>query len=612
MKGKTINGFTLQDRLGMGGMAEVWYAENRLGKKAAVKILLGKLCDDENVTSRFLTEAKVMVELNHPNIRQVYDYGEIDGRPAIVMEYLDGDDLKARMKKGQRFTDAELKKWWNQLADALNYTHKKGIVHRDIKPGNIFVDGEGNIKLLDFGIAKVKESISTTQTGQKIGTLMYMSPEQVKDSKHIDYHTDVYSLAVTFLHLITGRRPYDSDTTSDFEISERIVYKPLDLSGLPEEWRRFLEPYLAKEPGDRPELKPFDAKAAAQKEPAPAVNEKDEETIVDCPKEPEPKKEVKKDEVKNISDKPKKNKALLWIIIGVVVLAGAGAGIFLSKDDTPAAQTNTSAEKASEESSVTEEPLVVEDFDPYDDDYYAITDDPVDEYGNRYDETREKLAPVTYSALADGKWRTALNKCFKSGLKIKSPGAYKGEALIDANDTSYSRWIREGMGMIGFISMDNPKYHSYYLGDFLNDTWDGVGMYISDYIDGCPDAKYFVGLWEEGYMKGFGVCYDENGNMIYAGEFAHDKPSEQYPNAKDNNQEKFECFEYYSAEKGYDYYVGMTNNGKRDGYGFYVWADGDIWFGFWKDDVRNGEGIYIYYDGETIVGKWENNELIEE
>ncbi len=257
MQGKTISGYTLKSVLGAGGMAEVWLAENKIGKKAAVKILLSKYCDDDNVTSRFSTEAKVMVELNHPNIRQVYDYGEIDGRPCIIMEYLEGDDLKAKIKRGQHFPDSELTKWWNQLVSALTYTHKQGVVHRDIKPGNIFVDTDGNIKLLDFGIAKVRDSISSTQTGQKIGTLMYMSPEQVKDSKHIDYRTDIYSLAVTFVHLVTGKRPYDSDTTSDFEISSQIVYSPLDLSGVPLPWRDVLTPYLNKDAGKRPDLKPI-------------------------------------------------------------------------------------------------------------------------------------------------------------------------------------------------------------------------------------------------------------------------------------------------------------------------------------------------------------------
>ena len=240
-------------------MAEVWLAENTIGKKAAVKLLLPKFCDDETVVTRFKNEGNVMVNLNHPNIRQIYDFGELDGRPAIIMEYLEGDDLKARMKRGQRFSDEQLKRWWNQLVDALNYTHSQGIIHRDIKPSNIFADTKGNIKLLDFGIAKVRESISVTQTGQTLGTLMYMSPEQVKDSKHIDYRTDLYSLAVSFVHLLTGKPPYDTNTHSDYDIQERIVTKPLDLQGIPAEWQAFLLPYLSKEADQRPELRYFEA-----------------------------------------------------------------------------------------------------------------------------------------------------------------------------------------------------------------------------------------------------------------------------------------------------------------------------------------------------------------
>ena len=349
MQGKTINGYTLQRPLGRGGMAEVWYAENKIHKPAAIKILNAELAHNASIEERFRNEAEVMVRLSHPNIRQVYDYGDIDGRPAIIMEYLDGEDLKSRIKRGQHFTQEELERWWNQLVDALNYTHAQGIVHRDIKPGNIFVDKEGNIKLLDFGIAKVRESISSTQTGQKLGTLMYMSPEQVKDSKHIDYHTDVYSLAVTFVHLITGKKPYDSDTSSDFEISEQIVYKPMDMSNVPPVWQNFLMPYLEKDPQQRAALRPFSATSAFATENHKAG---DDETCIDAPamSNPEPaetviatpivetpspasEREISKQDRQNPAqlkqDKPKKKKGWLWVLLGLIA---AGVALFFVFD----------------------------------------------------------------------------------------------------------------------------------------------------------------------------------------------------------------------------------------------------------------------------------------
>ena len=261
MLNKTINGYTIKRKLGEGGMAEVWYAENKIGKKAAVKTLKPKLCIDEGIVERFENEAKVMVQLEHPFIRQVYDYEQIEGRPCIIMEYLEGEDLKSMLRKEHHFTENALKQWWNQLVDALNYTHQQGVIHRDIKPSNIFIDKLGNVKLLDFGIAKVRDSVSGTQTGQKLGTLVYMSPEQIVDAKHVDKRTDLYSLAVTFVHLLSGRIPYDTDSSSDFAIMEQIVREPLDLTGVPAEWKEFLLPYLEKKPENRPELREFDGKA---------------------------------------------------------------------------------------------------------------------------------------------------------------------------------------------------------------------------------------------------------------------------------------------------------------------------------------------------------------
>lgn len=266
MKNQTVNGYTLYHQLGAGGMAEVWYAENRIGKKAAIKVIKKELALLPEIVNRFENEAKVMVTLTHPYIRQVYDYALVDNRPCIIMEYLEGSDLATRLKDGERFTDKHLKAWWNQLVGALSYTHQKGVIHRDIKPSNIFLTNEGVIKLLDFGIAKVKGSLTGTLTGTRMGTLLYMSPEQVKDSKHIDYRTDVYSLAVTFLHLLTGKAPYDNTVHSEWEIQSKIVLEILNLAGISKDWQIQLTPLLEKEVTHRQNLSFFTTNEAKTEE----------------------------------------------------------------------------------------------------------------------------------------------------------------------------------------------------------------------------------------------------------------------------------------------------------------------------------------------------------
>ena len=371
MQGKTINGFELKRPLGVGGMAEVWYAQNEIGKPAAVKMLNMELTGNAQIVDRFRSEAEVMVKLNHQNIRQVYGYGSVDGRPAMVMEYLEGDDLKAMMKSGHKFTETELEKWWNQMVAALNCTHRQGIVHRDIKPSNIFIDSNGDVKLMDFGIAKIGEVGSGTQTGSTLGTRLYMSPEQVKDPKRVGVKSDNYSLAVSFVHLITGKTPYDTSTQSDFDIQMQIVSKPVDLTGLPDNWRKFLQPYLEKDPDKRAELKPFgnNVAVAASPKPSAPVSDGDETCAGDAPAprpvqaakpakpmqqtacasgdetcvedtpvkkaEPAP-KTTDKSVTASKQTEPKKSKKGLWIGLGVVaavIVAAVCIWIFTGDED---------------------------------------------------------------------------------------------------------------------------------------------------------------------------------------------------------------------------------------------------------------------------------------
>lgn len=254
--GELINGYTLCECLGEGGMAEVWRADNGSGQSLAIKLLSEELLRRPDVVQRFKNEAQVMLRLRHPNICAVYEYSEeLLGRPAILMEFLEGQDLASLMQSGRRFNDSELILWWNTLVDVLRYTHGCGIVHRDIKPSNIFLTTSGVIKLLDFGVAKLDDSLMLTKTGYTIGTILYMSPEQVRDSKNLGYKTDIYSLAVTFYHLLSGVAPYDFSTDSAFDIQMKICQEPLALDALPRKWQTLLSPFLSKDPEQRPRLK---------------------------------------------------------------------------------------------------------------------------------------------------------------------------------------------------------------------------------------------------------------------------------------------------------------------------------------------------------------------
>lgn len=319
MENTTINGYKLKYQLGAGGMASIWYAENYLQKPAAVKMLQQRFCEMPEVVHRFENEARLMVQLNHPHIRNVYDYSTINGCPCMIMEYLEGKDLSHRMKEGELFSKEQLISWWNDLVDALQYTHRKNIIHRDIKPSNLFLTENGQIKILDFGIAKLRDNVTVTQTGSRMGTLMYMSPEQVYDVKNLSYKTDSYSLAVTFYHLVSGKPPYDASKISDFEIQEHIVRTDLDTSALPEPWQSLLPLYLKKNPEERKELHKIDPDAAQA-----------DETILFVPVQP--------DESRNSDPPPvtpsaqKKESGRLGYIFLVFFIVAALVLLALNKD----------------------------------------------------------------------------------------------------------------------------------------------------------------------------------------------------------------------------------------------------------------------------------------
>ncbi|MEW5987377.1 MAG: protein kinase [Chloroflexota bacterium] len=214
--GRTVGRYKIVERLGRGGMAEVFKAyQAALDRYVAIKVMHPFLSADPDFLSRFQREAKAMAALNHPNIVSVYDFDVQDNNYYIVMEFIGGGTLKDRLaalaERGERMSLAEAVRLILEIADALAYAHARGMVHRDIKPGNIMLTEEGKAELTDFGIARILSGPSYTMTGATMGTPAYMSPEQGL-GRPSDERSDIYALGVLFFQLVTGRLPFDADT----------------------------------------------------------------------------------------------------------------------------------------------------------------------------------------------------------------------------------------------------------------------------------------------------------------------------------------------------------------------------------------------------------------
>ncbi len=225
---KNIRDYKIINKLGEGGMGTVYLAEDTmLERKVALKVLNPILTKDKQFTERFRHEAKVQASLIHPNIVTLYNYFREGDNYCMVMEYVDGTTLKQLISGTGPMPEQRAVWILNQMLEAVGFAHKKGIIHRDIKPSNILIKKDDNVKILDFGIAKILQDKGLTKTGTKMGTVYYMSPEQIKAVKDIDHRTDIYSLGITLYEMLSGRVPFNVDTDSDFEIMNEIVSSDL-------------------------------------------------------------------------------------------------------------------------------------------------------------------------------------------------------------------------------------------------------------------------------------------------------------------------------------------------------------------------------------------------
>ena len=239
--------------IGRGGMGVVYQGKDpQLDRPVAIKMVIGMFAENPDMLKRFFREAQSLGSLQHPNIVTIYDLGDYDGNPYLVMEYLEGEGLDAAMSKPRPLSLLEKLNIMLQVCQGLGYAHRRGVIHRDIKPANIMLGKDGGVKIFDFGIAYAGNQ-QLTRTGQVMGTLRYMAPEQFS-GKSVDARTDIFSTGVVLYQLFTNHLPFEGENTASTMM--KIVHEPpmplgVFLSAYPPEVEQILNRALAKNPDDR-------------------------------------------------------------------------------------------------------------------------------------------------------------------------------------------------------------------------------------------------------------------------------------------------------------------------------------------------------------------------
>ena len=255
--GETIlgNRYEIINKIGDGGMAFVYQAKDRLlNRIVAVKVLRPEFVDDEEFLAKFKREAEAVANITHPNIVNVYDVG-CDGKiNYIVMEYVDGQNLKEIIKNEGTLDEYTALDITKQIAKALGAAHRKGVIHRDIKPHNILISNEGrNVKVADFGIAKAATNSTMTNIGSIIGSVHYFSPEQAK-GQSVKNNADLYSLGIVLYEMILGKVPFKGDSPISIalqHINEDIEFTPEEKTNVPQSIRTLIKKLTEKSPEDR-------------------------------------------------------------------------------------------------------------------------------------------------------------------------------------------------------------------------------------------------------------------------------------------------------------------------------------------------------------------------
>lgn len=252
--GKVLDGrYEINSLIGAGGMSNVFRAiDKKTGQVVAVKFLKPEFFDDDEIVRRFKNESKAISLLNHPNIIKVFDINIKDDEKYIVIEYINGITLREYIDREGKLTYSEISKFIKDILKAVDHAHEHGIIHRDLKPQNIMILRDGSIKIMDFGIARLATAGQKTMTNNAIGSVHYISPEQVK-AQNVDGRADIYSIGIMLYEMITGKLPFDGDTAVDVAMKQitQEPQKPSEIARVPEKLEAIILKAMKKSADDR-------------------------------------------------------------------------------------------------------------------------------------------------------------------------------------------------------------------------------------------------------------------------------------------------------------------------------------------------------------------------
>ena len=570
-----LEGYKIIKKIASGGMGDVYLAEHTvLETKVAIKSLHSNLVNDEDFRKRFKIEARVQAKLSHPNIVKLIDFQERKDGLYLIMEYVDGMQLNNYIRDVTGPMPVhKLIPLFKEILLAIQHAHSKGLIHRDIKPSNVLITPKGNAKIIDFGIAKSSdEDKGLTKTGVQVGTVSYMSPEQVNADK-LDKLTDIYSLGVMLFQMAVGKAPYSAQTNT-FKIQLSIVSEPLPdakeiYPPISDDLVAIIDRATQKKKEDRYQscdefIKSFDKKVVSKKIKSKPINSTNNPL------------EVSK---KTVNKKNNKTKSPLMVYLIIGIFLTAVVAFFIEQ--------NRVQEKLKQEKL---DMLVQDRLEKIEDERLAKL-----EKERLAKLEKERLAKLRVNRANNNNRSTNSNNRFNDNsinTKEYSNGSYTGQIKNDLeNGYGTFRW-EDGEVYVGYwVKGERSGKGKYtfktgdiYEGDFINNDRTGKGKYTWK-----ETRDIYEGDFVDGVRTGKGKYTWKGSGDIYEGDFI---------NAAKSGKGK------YTYKNSGDVYEGDFVDLDFTGKGKYTWRNGDVFVGDFNKDVKGKGRMYFKSSGKREFGEY--------